>query len=81
MLEETVALLLNRSIKGKVKRKISPYGQEFTCFRAPVGMSRMCFDRPHHLLGSWGMDPEVWVFSGSGCHRLLATKPVQFRNQ
>src|ERR1700743_53133 len=27
------------------------------------------------------MGPEVRDFSPGGCHRLLATKPVQFRNQ
>jgi hypothetical protein len=40
------------SIKGKVKRKILPIAGIFLAFR-PRGLSRMCFDRPHHSLGSW----------------------------
>ena len=41
----------------------------------------MCLDRPHHWLGSWVWALEVGGFSRSGCHRLWARMPIQFRNQ
>src|SRR5215472_4614818 len=41
----------------------------------------MGLDRPHHSLGSWAWALEVGGFSRSGCHRLWARMPIQFRNQ
>jgi hypothetical protein len=35
----------------------------------------------HHSLGSWAWAREVGGFSRSGCHRLWARKPIQFRNR
>src|SRR5215472_14369813 len=48
------------SIKGKVKRKISPIAGISLAFR-PRRLSRMCLDRPHHSLGSWAWAREVGV--------------------
>ena len=71
---------VNRPCPVKVKRKISPIAGISLAFR-PRRLSRMCLDRPHHSLGSWAWAREVGGFSRSGCHRLWARMPIQFRNQ
>ena len=71
----------NRSIKGKVKKNISPAAGIFLAFQPSLN-ERDCFNRPHHVLGSWAwMAQRFWGFSHSGFHRLLANEACQFRNQ
>jgi hypothetical protein len=55
---------LKCSIKGEVKENTSPLAGIFPA-SPPVGMSKICFDRPHHLLGWFGF-PLLAIFIAVG---------------
>ena len=63
--------------KRKSQEKKFPLWAGILLLSSPFEMSRICFDRPHHLLGSWTAKAQplgfpTWRFSLHG----LATKPV-----